>query len=146
MKSISIIIAMSLFQCKSVNTNQGEGTCCISLEFDGYSENYYNKHDIYLTIDNAENSSVILNYLNDLEEVGFVNTRLVLWKIKIYDSAGERLCELLKLESGKYAFKKSGNLYKNDKLYNYLIDKVQVEKIGAFPVPVTQEIYDDLIK
>jgi len=146
MKSILVILAIGLLQCKSKNISQERDTCCISLEFDGGVGEFYRKYDIYLEIEDAKSNKLILQYLNSLEEIGYVNTRLVMWKIKIYDSEGDRLCDLLKLESGEYVFKRNGDLYKSDDFYDHLVNKVQVQKIGAFPGPVTQEIYDDLIK
>lgn len=134
-----------LLQCrtKTIPVNQ---PCCMNIEFDGYSKEFFNKHNLYLVIEDIEENNRIQGYIDDLKDTDYINTRLVLWKIKVYDVEGNRLIDLLQLESGEYVYKKSGSLYKNDLFYNFLINKMKVQKIGNFPAPVTQEIYDDLIK
>lgn len=126
--------------------NSSDYSCCIKVEFDGFSKNFFNKHDLFIEIKSKKEDKSLRNHFNNFIELDFVNTRLVLWKIKVYANNNQKIFDLIKLESGDYVFRKDGNFFKNDSLYTYLVKKMQVEDIGNFSSDVNQLIFDKLIK
>lgn len=141
---LSVFLITISIQCKpDVKSMQMDSVkCCIILEFNGFSRNFYKKKQLDLYLSNKVIDSKIWEGIENLAEIGYRNTQGALWSIDIYNSKGSWLCELLVLESGNYVFQIGTSLFKNDDLFDFLKNLMRVDEIGEYEGVINQNIYN----
>ncbi len=125
----------------------------IVLIFGGDKNNYSRKGSIKYVVTDEKVDSVISRELQNMEFIWLYNTTGIIWAIDIYGKNGRLVCQLIYNFDDDYIFVMSGiglglkkqKWGKNDVLFNYLKDLFKVDKIGAYPGPMNQEIYDRVI-
>ncbi len=144
MKILIIILSIiSLVSCNSSKSQIDLKNCSI-LEFDGFSQEFYKKYNIYHSPDKEVSKEISLLAIQD-DSIAYSSSSPVMWKIKVSDCNEKRLCDLVYLENGFYYFHKGSKYFKNQKLFDLLYQEMEVKKIEVFPNAVNQKIYNDFI-
>jgi hypothetical protein len=85
LRNIHILLLIVSIGCSCKNQTIEELTTKIEIEFDGFANEFYNKHDLIYPIEKRENIDAVLKIIENTNSItNCKNFRLPNWKIKLY--------------------------------------------------------------